>query len=234
MARKNLLADSDYTTGKDNRFHNSVVIARVSKIECDATRADIRATIPDKVDRNGEPLTTKPIPVLQTSAGKKRSFAMPRVGQNTLLVKLPNGTGDYVSVGHFYTTSDPPPVTDPMLDHTIYDDGSIIEFNASTGSLKWDFKGGANLKTQQPIIIEVTNGDITIKSSANVNIEAPTQIYLKGPMKFEGDITHIGNMNTSGTHTDSIGHHTAAAFTRELLERIEVLERRVAALEARR
>jgi phage baseplate assembly protein V len=232
---KNLLSDTDYTSGRDNRYKASVHIAYVTKIECDKAkgRAHVRVIIPDKVDHKGNPLITKPVPVMQVASQAKKSFAIPRVGDCVLLNKMPNGTSDYFVAGSFYNEKHPPPVDDPMLDHCLYDDGSIKEFNATTGSERWDLKGGANLKTAQAIVIEVTGGDVTIKSSANINIEAPTQIYLKGPMKFEGDIQHIGNMTTSGTHTDSVGHHTATARDAELMQRIEALEARVAALEAR-
>ena len=40
-------------------------------------------------------------------------------------------------------------------------------------------------------------------------VDAPN-IELKGALKFTGDITHDGNMNTTGVHQDSIGFHTGA------------------------
>jgi len=239
MAIKNILAATDFVSGKDNRYRNSVVIGKVVKLECTDKGANLRVQMPEKVDRKGTPLITKPIPMLQVSAGGKRSFAMPRVGQNVLMVKRSNGTGDYLAVGHFYTSNDPPPVTDPMLDYTVYDDGSIKQFDASKGTethtlkgdTNWDNQGGMLLKFVKDAEID-SQGNITIKPTGTCLIQAAT-IHLKGAMQFEGNITHTGNMTTSGTHTDSVGHHTAAAREEDLLARIEALEARVLQLEER-
>src|SRR5262245_58096785 len=126
MSRKNLLSDSDYTKGWDNRFSTAVLIAKVSKIECTDEQANVRAIIPDKVDHNGTAHKTNPIPVVRIASEAKRSFAMPRLGTDVLLVKLPNSTSDYAVIGSFYTRNNPPPVSDPMLDYVQYDDGSTM------------------------------------------------------------------------------------------------------------
>jgi phage baseplate assembly protein V len=231
MARKNILSDTDYTKGTDNRFKNSVLIAKVSKLEVSEKGANIRAILPDKVDHQGQPLITKPIPVLQVCAGKKRSFAMPRVGQNVVMIKLPNGAmGDYLATGFFYTSKDPPPVTDPMLDYCVYDDGSTKQFDASSGTETNKFKGDTIWDHEGEFVVKLGKG-MTITPQGDVLIDAPN-IELKGQLKFTGDITHTGNMTTSGTHTDSLGHHTNAARQQDLERRIEALEARVAQLEA--
>jgi phage baseplate assembly protein V len=205
MGGKNLLADTDFAKGNDSRFKSSLMIGRVSSIECTETAANVRVLIPDRLDHGGQPLITKPVPVLQPAASKKKSFAIPRIGTNVLLAKLPNGTSDYAVIGSFYTTKDPPPVTDPNLDHVEYEDGSVIEFDAGSGTMKWDLKGGITLECV---------GDLTLKSSGALLVDAPN-IHLKGAMNFEGDIIHTGNINTSGRHTDSGGHHTSSETTKK-------------------
>jgi phage baseplate assembly protein V len=137
-----------------------------------------------------------------------------------LVVKLPNGTSDYAVVGSFYTKTDPPPVTDPNLDHVEYEDGSSITFDAGNGTMTWNLKGGISLQCV---------GAFTIKTSGTVLLDAPN-VHLKGAINLEGDITHTGNMTTTGHHTDAGGHHTASA---DLSERIAALEARVAELERR-
>jgi hypothetical protein len=114
-----------------------------------------------------------------------------------------------------------------MLDHCTYDDGSVKEFNASTGSESWKLKGDVNWDNEGLALLKL-KGNATLHSDGTILLEGVTLTHIKGPMKFEGDIQHIGNMTTSGTHTDQLGHHTNAA---ELLRRIEELEARVGALE---
>lgn len=257
---KNLLADTDYTDGRDQRFVHSVLIGRVSKIECNEKGANIRVIMPDKLDHKGQPLITKPIPWLQTCAGKqdgKRTFSMPRIGENVTLTKLPNSTSSYIAARSFYTSKQPPPVTDPKLDYTEWEGGHKEQFDANTDDngnpksdvfLTQDFKAGwkgtykkdVNLNTTDSAKFNVTaDGDVNIKSAnGNINAQSPNgtifldqqTIHLKGTVVIEGNISHTGDMVTSGVHTDSNGHHTNA---RELNERIAKLEARIAALEAR-
>jgi phage baseplate assembly protein gpV len=247
---KNLLADTDYTDGRDQRFVHAVVIGKVSKLEVSEKGANMRVIMPDKIDHTGNPLITKPVPMLQISAGGKKSFAMPRVGQNVLMVKLPNSTSSYAAIGHFYTTKVPPPVTDPMVDYCEWEGGHSEKFDANSGAdpfLTQDFKGGwkatiakaVNIATTGGAAINLTSdGDTNIKSnSGNITVNAPSgtvtieqqNITLKGTVTIQGNINHTGNMTTSGVHTDSLGHHTNAVA---LEERIAALEARIAALEA--
>jgi phage baseplate assembly protein V len=235
--KKNLLADTDYTKGHDNRFQNAVSVGFVSKVEVNGTQANVRVIYPDRVDHKGQPLITKPIPVLQVASQAKKSFAVPRVGDMVAVQKLANGTSNYLVTGSFYTTANPPPVTDPMLDYTLYDDGSTKQFNAADGTETWDLKGGISIKTAKAIVIEATAEGITVKALAGtVRIEGD-QVQLVGNsgITFQGNITHTGNMTTSGTHTDSAGHHTSAADLErrlaELEERVRILETNVRAVQ---
>jgi phage baseplate assembly protein V len=238
---KNILSDTDFADGRDNRFANSVLIGRVSEIKCDDVSTNVRVIMPDRVDHENNPLITKPVPVMQVASTAKKSFAVPRVGTNVMMMKMPNGTSNYLVLGSFYTTSDPPPVDDPMLDYTVYDDGSTKEFNATTGTETHKFKGdtiweherGASLQFKQAVLVESTEAGMTIKALAGTILVEGELVHLKGPMKFEGNIEHIGNMTTTGTHTDANGTHQSAIVRDELLHRLEMLEARVAALEAR-
>jgi phage baseplate assembly protein V len=212
---KELLSDTDYNQGEDKRFRNSVLIGRVAEI--DGATGRVRVLLPDKLDHKDQPLVTKFIPVLQVASRAKKSYAMPRLGTNITIIKMPNGTCDYLAVGMFYTSKEPPPVSDPKLDYVIYDDGSIMKFDATEGSLTWDFKGGIDIKTKKDIKITTTDGakveivsdgDVNVKANGTCKIEAP-MIELKGAVTIEGDITHTGNMETSGVHQDSRGYHVS-------------------------
>jgi len=244
MALKPLLDRTDYIKGWDKRFATAVVIGFVSKIECDAKHADVRVILPDRKDHNGTPMITRAIPVMQVASAAKRSFAIPRLGTPVLLAKLPNSTSDYMVIGSFYTPTKPPPVTDPMLDYTIYDDGSVIKIDANNGAsvtLTWDFKGGISITTQKDIAINAQGsakvtvtaaGDITLKSTGGKAIITASEIDLNG------DVTHTGNMTTSGIHNAADGPHAACGAGERLeqqniAQRIAQLEARVAQLEGR-
>lgn len=233
MARtKNLLGDTDYNRQPDARYKNTITIARVSKIESDKTQANVRVLFPDRTDHEGTQMVSKPVPVMQQSAGHKKSYAMPRVGQNCVMARLANSTSDYIMLGTFYTTSDPPPVEDPKLDYVIYDDGSIQQFNAETGQLDWKLKGDMNFENEGGASIKLKKG-WSLEIEGDVLIKAPN-IKLEGAMEFKGDITHEGSMRTTGgTHTDDTGVHTGGMRESELEARVAALEQRLTDLEAR-
>lgn len=257
---KNLLADTDYTDGRDQRFVHSVCIGRVSKIECTDKQANIRVIMPDKLDHQGNPLITKPIPVLQISAGGKKSFAMPRIGQNVMLLKLPNSTSSYAALNAFYTTNEPPPVKDPKLDYCIWEGGHIEQYDANTNDdgtpkndvfLTQDFKGGwkgtykkdVNLNTTDSAKFNVTaDGDMLMKSAnGNLNVECPNGLLTLNQkditLQGSGTITIqapqiklIGNIQVTGNITEQ-GVHLDSNGHHTNARALNDLEARVAKLE---
>jgi phage baseplate assembly protein gpV len=252
--RKDLLSDTDYAKGHDNRFGNSVLIGFVSKIECNDKQANVRVILPDKVDHEDTPLITKPVPVLQVASTAKKSFAVPRLGTPVMMIKMPNGTSDYMVIGGIYTAKNPPPVTDPKLDYTEWEGGHIQKFDANDDAdvfLTQDFKGGWNATIKKDVNFKTTDaanfnidadGDVLINSATgNIDIKSPTgtvtveqqTVELKATtIKLTGHVIVVGDIDQTGHHTDSRGIHTGA-HAEDLLARIEELERRVTALEAR-
>lgn len=258
---KNLLSDTDYTKGHDNRFGVTACIGKVQKIEVSDKGANVRVSMADRVDHNDEPLISKPVPVLQIASTAKKSFAVPRLDDNVLMVKLPNGTSNYAVMGSFYTSKSPPPVTDPKLDYCEWEGGHKETRDANDNAevfLKQEFQGGWDATIKKDVSLKTTDsakfnvesdGHCTIKSvNGDVNIQSPSgkvnieqqEIVLTGTVKINGNIEHQGNMTTSGVHQDSKGFHTNALREEELHARVaklEVLllaaEERLARLEAR-
>jgi len=251
MGQKNILGDTDFIDGRDKRFASSVLIGKVSKIVCTEEKADVRCILPDRLDENNKPVITKAIPVLQISAGGKRSFAMPRIDQNVLLVKLPNSTCTYAAVGFFYTSKDKPPVTDPKLDYVEWEGGHTEKHDANDDAdvfLTQDFKGGwlgtykkdvqlkttdsakFNIEADGDMLLKSANGNIDIKSpTGTVTIEQDTIVLQATTIKLIGNIIVTGNITEDGIHQDSNGFHTGG---RDLEARVAELEQKVQRLEA--
>jgi Phage P2 baseplate assembly protein gpV len=258
---KNLLSDTDYTKGWDNRFGVAVVIAKVTKIECTDKAANVRCQMPDRVDHQDQPLISKPIPVMQIASTAKKSYAIPRLKDNVVLVKLPNGTSNYMVMGSYYSEENPPPIKDPMVDYTEWEGGHIQKYDANTDEngkassdvfLTQDFKGGwdatikkdvnfkttdsakFNIESDGHCTIKSANGDVNIQSpSGKVNIEQQ-EIVLTGTVRINGNIIHQGNMTTTGGHhLDDNGLHTGGKREEELAQRVGKLEVLLAAVETR-
>ena len=253
---KNLLSDTDYTSSRDNRFSVTALIGKVTKIECTDKAANVRVIMPDRLDHDDQPLISKPIPVLQVASTAKKSFAVPRLNDNVFLIKMPNGTSNYAVLGSFYSSKNPPPVTDPKLDYCEWEGGHKETHDANDDAdvfLTQDFKGGWNATIKKDVNFKTTDsakfnieadGDILVKSAnGNINVESPSgtvtikqdtidlqgsTIKLTGHVIIEGEITHTGDMTTSGHHIDAAGHHTfTTRDVEELKARIAVLEQKI-------
>lgn len=255
MSEKNLLSDTDYAKGWDNRYGVTAVVGEVSKIECSDKAANVRCSMPDRVDHEDQPLITKPVPVLQIASTAKKSFSVPRLKDKVLMIKLPNGTSNYAVLGSFYSKANPPPVTDPLLDYTEWEGGHTEQRDANEDAevfLTQDFKGGVKTTVKKDIEIKTTDGgkmsmtsdgDMLVKSATgNVNVESPSgAVNIKqqtinleaATINLKGHVVVTGAMDQNGIHRDSNGLH-AGGREAELLQRIEALEARLAQLEASR
>jgi phage baseplate assembly protein gpV len=254
MSLKNILSDTDYTSGKDMRFKSAVWIGKVSKIECTDKQANVRVLMPDRIDHEGTPLNSKPIPVLQIASQAKKSYAIPRLDTNVVVVKLANSTSDYLVIGSFYTTKNPPPVSDPKLDYVEWEGGHIEKHDANDDAevfLTQDFKGGwdatikkdVNFKTTDSAKFNIeSDGDVLIKSATgDVNIESPTGTVLikqqtielqATTIKLTGHVIVTGNIDETGVHHDNLGYHTGGRESNHE-QRIALLERKLAQLTAK-
>lgn len=181
-------------TGKDNRFNNSHRIGRVTQIVTDAGQTCARVVYPDK-----ENLISKPLPILQPSAGARRSFNVPKVGQSVLVAHLANGEQEGFIEGTFYTTADPPPIYNPNKQYTEFADGTTVEYDEGNSTMAINAKGPINIVTSGPATI--TAPEITL--TGNVKIQ--------GNLDVQGDVSNSGNMTTGGIHLDHGGSvpHTA-------------------------
>lgn len=254
---KNLLSDTDYTKGWDNRYGVTAAVGRISKLECTDKAANVRVILPDRLDHQDQPLISKPIPVLQQASTAKKSFAMPRLNDSVLMVKLPNGTSNYAVIGSFYTAKNPPPIKDPLVDYCEWEGGHTEQHDANEDAdvfLTQDFKGGVKTTCKKDIDIKTTDGgkmsmtsdgDMLVKSATgNVNVESPSgavnikqktinleadTINLKGHVVITGALDHTGEHRTNGHHIDSTGPH-AGGLERD---RIAKLEAMVMAMETR-
>jgi len=254
MSLKNILADTDYTSGKDMRFKSAVWIGKVSKIECTDKQANVRVIMPDRIDHEGTPLNSKPIPVLQIASQAKKSYAIPRLDTNVVVVKLANATSDYLVIGSFYTRNNPPPVSDPLLDYVEWEGGHIEQHDANEDAdvfLTQDFKGGIKQTVKKDVSIKTTDGakynieadgDVLVKSATgNINVESPTGTVLikqqtielqATTIKLTGHVIVNGAMDQTGVHHDTLGYHTGGRES-NLEQRVALLERKLVELTAR-
>jgi phage baseplate assembly protein V len=163
-------------TGRDHRFSGMIRVGRVAEIVTDEGTTAARAAYADKENQISAPLA-----IIQPSAGARKSFKVPKVGQSCVTLHLPNGEQAGFMLGTFYNTSDPPPVTDPLKDHTTYADGTVVEYDEGTSTMTVAAKGPLNIATSGPVTIR----------AASVSVEAAT-------IRFTGNVEILGDLIVSG------------------------------------
>jgi phage baseplate assembly protein V len=186
------------------------------------------------LDKQG--VISKWLPIKQPGARATMFFYVPKIGNDVNVTMLPNGSEDGFVDGAFYNEKNPPPEgVDIDTRHLKTEDGTVVEYREIDSTF--------NLVCVGPVIVKGTM--ITVEGSQSILEKAPTitiqgeqtvlvtapEITLTGHMTFNGDITHMGNMTTSGIHTDANGIHAGSKEADDLRREIELLKERVLILE---
>jgi phage baseplate assembly protein V len=191
------------------------------------------------LDKQG--LISKWLPIKQPGARLTMMFQVPKIGNDVNVTMLPNGSEDGFVDGSFYNEKNPPPAgIDIDTRHFETEDKTIIEYREIDSTFLLDASaatnGGAKAAGGGSVLVKggvctVTVPAITLDGTGGTVLVKAGTITLEGPMEFKGDITHTGNMVTSGTHTDSVGPHYGGATRDDLEARLAALEERVLILE---
>jgi phage baseplate assembly protein V len=183
----------------------------------------VRLQYPDK-----DTVNSAWVPVLQHGAQGMQFVRLPRLGERMLVAHMDQGQERGIALGGLYTAASGAP-TDANIADQIYlkmDDGAIFTYDPGASKLAISGVKEVDLQNSQDVNVTTggnvkltVTGNVTLKASGTTDIEGAT-VTVKGPTTFSnlvtfdagatviGTITHTGNMNTTGVHTDSNGHHS--------------------------
>lgn len=134
---------------------NVIRSGQISSIN--AANGTARVTFADKDD-----LVSYDLPVLQRSTLKNKDYSMPDIGESVVCIFQPNGVAEGFVVGAHYNEEDKPPVSDPDVRMTKFDDGTTLTVDRKAHVVKILDSFGS--------YIEFAGGNITIKAAGNVYI----------------------------------------------------------------
>ncbi len=169
-------------TGRDSEVRNLFRQGKVTERIVNNTGVTVRVQY---LDKNG--LVSKPLPVKQHGSRKTGSFYCPKIGDDVCVTMLPNGSEDGFVDGSFYNAGNPPPTTNPDCHHTTYEDGTIMEYDEVSHTLKVDSVGPVNI---------TATGNVTVTSMGVATIKA-TSIVLDGPVHITKTLIVDGVVNFS-------------------------------------
>lgn len=109
-----------------------------------------------------------PLPIMVGSAGDvKRKRPAPTKGQQAIVLLDEHGEAGAI-LGFIFSEADPPPVTAPTKDHTVYADGAVLEYDSETHELKAILPGGGLATIEAPGGVSIT-GDVSITGKLDVS-----------------------------------------------------------------
>jgi len=169
------------------------------------------------------------LPVKQFGSRATTHCYVPKIGDDVNVNMLANGSEDGFVDGSFFNASNPPPEgVDIDTRYFQAEDQTVIEYREIDHTFNLNNQNGPALVTATEIHIVATAGVVEITS--------PTMIILTAPViQINGFIQHVGNMNTSGVHTDSNGIHGSMARDQEiegLRRRVQILEDQISAIKS--
>lgn len=122
---------------------------------------------------------------------KNKDYWMPDIGEQVLCLFLPTGLESGFIIGSYYTDDTARPASTGDKRVTVFDDGTKIEYDRSSGTLIADLGGSKIEATKDHILLQVGGNGIEITESGLSMIGAVSQTG--------GDITSNGV---------SLQHHT--------------------------
>ena len=109
------------------------------------------------------------LPILVRGSFQVKDYWLPDPGEQVLCTFLPSGNAQGFILGSLYSKTDTPPVVDANKRHISFPDGTTLEYDRATHTLKVDATGPINIITVQ---------DVTITADNVLSITAPKGITI--------------------------------------------------------
>lgn len=180
-------------------------VIRVGKVT--ARNAELHKVQVKVADTCGAPLITDFLPVLSQRTVNDCEYDLPDIGQDVVVIFMPNGLETGFVLGGFYNTNQRPNQTNPDIYQHSFKDGTFLQYDRAAHVLTADVKGDIVVKATGKADINVggniteivggaltatVTGDVSVTSSAAVTIKASSAITLNAPT-----VNIQGTLNTS-------------------------------------
>lgn len=142
------------------------------------------------------------LPWITLRAGGDRSWWVPEVGEQVLVLAASGELAQGVVLGSIFQTAHPAPASSPDVDRREYKDGAVIEYDRKTHHLRAEIPGSAELDAE---------GNISATSKTEISMTAP-EIYFNGHSILNGPMSQ-GQGDNGGSATFGSNVHVAGKIT---------------------
>ena len=165
-------------------------LIRVGKVVSTATgKSTVRVQFADADD-----MVSYDMGVIYPRTHKDKHYNVPDIGDQVVCLFLGNGMETGFVLGATYNEQDSVPVDSQDVDHVTYEDGTVVEYDRKSHTLKADVKGQAEIKAEKHIKAEAGT-TIEAEAADFIRLKAPT-IFLNGNItsgngEDEGEIAEV-------------------------------------------
>jgi len=128
------------------------------------------------------------LPWLTTRAGGDRNWWAPEVGEQVVILSPSGDLAQGMVLPALYQTANPAPVNAETVHQTIYEDGTIVEYDRAAHKLTVNVQGGDVLVTTTHNINASADGNVDVAAGGNANVNAGG----------DADVNATGNVNIDG------------------------------------
>jgi phage baseplate assembly protein V len=191
------------------RLANLIRVGTVA--EADYARARLRIALGD--------ITTGWLPFAVSRAGDDRSWSAPSIGEQVLVVCPSGDPVQGIVVGALYQAAHPAPADQVTIHRTVYEDGTVVEYDRAAhrlmvrvvGDLRVETAGRVEIAAEGPVAVSsaaeasiTAQGPVSVSSEAQVSIAAPA-VAMTGTggnsatASLTGDFTLRGRLEVEGS-----------------------------------
>lgn len=174
---------NEYDATETQRIMANLI--RIGKISAlDETTARV------KVDVAG--LTTDWLPWAVARAGSTRTWSAPRIGEQVVVLSPYGDPAQGVVMPSLYQDDFPAPANSKDQEHTVYPDGTSIDYNSATNTYTMTVVGNAQ--------VTVICKNATVQASEAVTLDTPLT-HCTGALTVDGVLTYKAGMVGQGGAT---------------------------------
>ncbi|WP_044736659.1 phage baseplate assembly protein V [Geobacillus kaustophilus] len=127
-------------------------------------------------------LVTAELPVLVRGAMKNKEYWLPVVGEQVVVLFLPNSNHEGFIIGSLYNDEDIPPTKEKHLRVLQFEDGTTISYDTETHTLSIQCAGPINIKASGNVTVigDVIADGISLKNHTHSGVHGVTSPPIGG------------------------------------------------------
>lgn len=139
----------------------------------------VRVAFDDMSGPTGDKFVSGEMQQVQHNTVNAKNMTLPEVGEHVLCISLPNGDQEGFVIGSFYSASNLPKGNGPGLYQTLYQDGTLIEYDLNTNT--------ARIRTEHTVEVECKDAIVKATNSMKVDVEGDMTLTVAGDLVISSD-----------------------------------------------